>query len=101
MSIKWAMPRSPVPNRLVTQTLPRLSMARPLLLIPVLKFSALLGSDGGEACHVVHSAIGHPDPVLLVDAEMKWRLNDLHGSALSPSQTMRPLLRSPLGKWTS
>ena len=27
----------------------------------------------GEACHVVHSAVGHPNPVLLVDAEMKWR----------------------------
>src|SRR5215469_5196957 len=28
-------------------------------------------------------------------------LNDLHGSALSPSQTIRPLLKSPLGNWTS
>src|SRR5215467_8172340 len=28
-------------------------------------------------------------------------LNDLHGSPLSPSQTIRPLLKSPLGNWTS
>ena len=35
MSTRWAMPSSPLPNRLVIQTLPWLSMARPLLLIPV------------------------------------------------------------------
>src|SRR5271165_3668315 len=28
-------------------------------------------------------------------------MNDLHGSALSPSQTIRPLVMSPLGKYTS
>ena len=44
MSIRWAMPSNPWPNRLVTHTLPWLSMLRPLLTIPVLKFSALLGS---------------------------------------------------------
>ena len=44
ISTRWAMPSSPVPNRLVTQTLPWLSMLSPLLLIPVLKFSTLLGS---------------------------------------------------------
>src|SRR5215472_15113233 len=27
--------------------------------------------------------------------------NDLHGSALSPSQTIRPLVQSPLGKYRS
>src|SRR5271167_2173530 len=42
------MPSRPVPNRLVTQTLPWLSMPRPLLLIPVLKFSTLLGSEAGK-----------------------------------------------------
>ena len=27
----------------------------------------------GEARNVVHSAVGHPNPVLLVDAKVKWR----------------------------
>src|SRR5262245_13214467 len=44
MSTRRAMPSSPSPNRLVTHTLPWLSMLRPLLTYPVLKFSALLGS---------------------------------------------------------
>src|SRR5262245_21911834 len=48
MSTRWDMPSSPSPNRLVTQTLPWLSMFRPLLTIPVLKFSALLGSAAGK-----------------------------------------------------
>src|SRR5262249_34411276 len=48
MSIRWAMPSSLSPNRLVTHTLPWLSMLRPLLTMPVLKFSALLGSAAGK-----------------------------------------------------
>src|SRR5215471_19137884 len=48
ISIRWDMPSSPWPKRLVTQTLPWLSMLRPLLTIPVLKFSALLGSAAGK-----------------------------------------------------
>ena len=68
------MPSKPLPNRLVTQTLPWLSMPRPLLLNPTLKFSTLLGSAAGKARDVVDAAIRYPDPVLLVDAEMKWRL---------------------------
>src|SRR5215475_2645101 len=48
MSTRWAMPSSPSPNRLVTHTLPWPSMLRPLLTIPVLKFSALLGSAAGK-----------------------------------------------------
>src|SRR5262249_46367940 len=48
MSTRRAMPSSPSPNRLVTQTLPWLSMFRPLLTNPVLKFSALLGSAVGK-----------------------------------------------------
>ena len=43
-----AIPRSELPNRFVTQTLPWLSMPRPLLLNPVLNFSALLGSEAGK-----------------------------------------------------
>src|SRR5262249_27070784 len=48
MSMRWDMPSNPWPNRLVTQTLPWLSMLRPLLTIPVLKFSALVGSAAGK-----------------------------------------------------
>src|SRR5262245_40725229 len=48
MSTRRAMPSSPSPNRLVTQTLPWLSMLRPLLTNPVLKFSALLGFAAGK-----------------------------------------------------
>src|SRR5262245_26898429 len=47
-STRWDMPSSPRPNRLVTHTLPWLSMFRPLLTIPVLKFSVLLGSAAGK-----------------------------------------------------
>src|SRR5215472_19177578 len=48
MSTRWAQPSSLSPNRLVTHTLPWLSMLRPLLTIPVLKFSDLLGSAAGK-----------------------------------------------------
>src|SRR5262245_6020398 len=48
MSTRWAMPSSESPNRLVTHTLPWLSMLRPPLMIPVLKFSTLLGSAAGK-----------------------------------------------------
>src|SRR5499426_1241570 len=48
MSTRCAMPNSRSPNRLVTHTLPWLSMLRPLLTIAVLKFSALLGSAAGK-----------------------------------------------------
>src|SRR5215470_8182559 len=48
MSTRWAMPSSRSPNRLVTHTLPWLSTLRPLLTIPALKLSALLGSAAGK-----------------------------------------------------
>ena len=48
MSTSRAMPSSPSPNRLVTHTLPWLSMLRPLLTIPVLKFSTFVGSEAGK-----------------------------------------------------
>ncbi len=48
MSPTTASPRTPLPTRFVTQTLPRLSMPSPLPLQPVLNFSALLGSDAGN-----------------------------------------------------
>src|SRR5215468_594250 len=48
MSTRWAQPSSRSPNRLVTQTLPWLSMLRPLLTTPVLKLSALVGSAAGK-----------------------------------------------------
>ena len=44
-------------------------------------------------------------PLLLTQIRSCWSMarwngarNDLHGSALSPSQTIRPLVRSPFGK---
>src|SRR5215468_1788492 len=48
MSTRWDMPSSRSPNRLVTHTLPWLSTLRPLLTIPALKLSALLGSAAGK-----------------------------------------------------
>jgi hypothetical protein len=35
------------------------------------------------------------------DLRISGAKNDLHGSTLSPSQTIRPLVRSPFGKWIS
>src|SRR5215467_8903175 len=48
MSTRCAMPSRLSPNRLVTHTLPWLSMLRPLLTIPVLKFSTFVGSEAGK-----------------------------------------------------
>src|SRR5262249_26731959 len=100
MSTKWAMPSSPSPNRLVTHTLPWLSMLRPLLAIPVLKFSALLGSAAGKR---VTLSLAFETQIRSCWSMARWNgaMNDLHGSALSPSQTIRPLVQSPLGKCRS
>src|SRR5215467_6307066 len=69
MSTRWAMPSSPWPNRLVTHTLPWLSMLRPLLTIPVLKFSTLLGSAAGkrDACSKLFAASTPPTSVAPTD----------------------------------
>src|SRR5262245_37621929 len=100
MSTRWAMPRSPSPNRLVIQTLPWLSMFRPLLTMPVLQLSALLGSAAGKR---VSLSLAFEPQIRSCWSMARWNgpRNDLHGSALSPSQTIRPLVQSPLGKWMS
>src|SRR5215510_3919818 len=48
MSTRRAIPSNRSPKRFVTHTLPWLSMFRPLLTYPVLKFSVLLGSAVGN-----------------------------------------------------
>src|SRR5262249_13899955 len=100
MSIRWDMPSSPSPNRLVTHTLPWLSMLRPLLATPVLKFSALLGSAAGKR---VTLSLAFETQIRSCWSMARWNgpRNDLHGSALSPSQTIRPLVQSPFGKCRS
>src|SRR5262249_11657872 len=87
MSARWNMPSSPSPNRLVTQTLPWLSMLRPLLTIPALKFSALLGSAAGKR---VTLSLAFETQIRSCWSMARWNgpRNDLHGSALSPSQTI-------------
>src|SRR5262249_18798423 len=99
-STRWAIPSSPSPNRLVTQTLPWLSMFRPLLTKPVLKFSALLGSAAGKR---VTLSLAFETQIRSCWSMARWNgpRNDLHGSALSPSQTIRPLVQSPFGMWMS
>ena len=57
---RCAMPSSPLPNRLVTQTLPWLSMARPLLLIAGLEVLDLARVGGGKARDVVDSRYWKP-----------------------------------------
>src|SRR5215468_5017204 len=100
MSTKWAMPISLSPNRLVTHTLPWLSMLRPLLTIPVLKFSALLGSAAGKR---VTFSLAFETQIRSCWSMARWNgpRKDLHGSALSPSQTIRPLVQSPFWKCMS
>src|SRR5262247_1881225 len=100
MSTRWAQPSSPSPNRLVTHTLPWLSMLRPLLTIPALKFSALLGSAAGKR---VTLSLAFETQIRSCWSMARWNgpRNDLHGSALSPSQTIRPLVQSPLVMWMS
>src|SRR5262245_11765009 len=75
-------------------------MFSPLLLYPTLNRATLLGSDAGKRKTWLE----------LSDTQMRswpsiarWNgaVNDLHGSALSPSQTMRPLVQSPLGNSTN
>ena len=70
MSTMCAMPSSPVPKRLVTQTLPWLSMFRPLLLEPDVELGDLARVGGREAEDVV-GAVRDPDPVLLVDGQVE------------------------------
>ena len=58
----------------MTQTLPRLSMARPLPDQPVLKVSALVGSPlAGKRGDVIAEEVGDPDVVLLVNGECERR----------------------------
>ena len=59
------------PKRSVIQTLPWLSMARPLVLKSGLEFLGLARIGGRKARHVVDDAIGYPNPVLLVDRKEK------------------------------
>src|SRR5215813_4918304 len=75
-------------------------MFSPLLLYPTLNRATLLGSDAGKRKTWLE----------LSDTQMRswpsiarWNgaVNDLHGSALSPSHTMRPLVQSPFGNSTS
>src|SRR5262249_50907216 len=98
MSTRWAMPSSLSPNRLVTHTLPWLSMLRPLLTIAVLKFSALLGSAAGKR---VTLSLAFETQIRSCWSMTRWNgpRNDLHGSALSPSQMIRASVQSPLGMW--
>ena len=51
-------------------------MLRPLLMNPVLKFSAFARIRGREARHVI-AAVRDPDPILLVDGKMEWRAERL------------------------
>src|SRR5262249_37008181 len=76
-------PRIELPNRLVTQTLPRLSIPSPLPLQPVSNFSTLVGSAAGNRVTCL------PKP-LVTQIWSRWSMprwngprNDLHGSALS------------------
>src|SRR5262245_28998235 len=100
ISTRWAMPSSPSPNRLVTHTLPRLSMLRPLLTMPVLKFSTWLGSAAGKRVTLL---LAFATQIRSCWSMARWKgpRNDLQGSALSPSQTIRPLVQSPFGKFKS
>src|SRR4029077_2008368 len=76
-------------------------MPSPLPLQPVLNFSTLFGSEAGNRVTCAPKA-------LVTQMRLCWSMprwngptNDLHGSSLSPSQTILPLLKSPLGKWMS
>src|SRR5262252_6683197 len=75
-------------------------MLRPLLTIPVLKFSTLLGSEAGKR---VTLSLAFETQIRSCWSMARWNgpRNDLHGSALSPSQTIRPFVQSPLGKCRS
>jgi hypothetical protein len=95
------IPQSELPKRLVTQTLPWLSMPRPLPLYPLLNFSTLLGSAAENRVTCA------PKP-LVTQIRFCWSMprwngptNDLQGSTSLPSQRIRPLLQSPLGKCSS
>src|SRR5215469_10472115 len=75
-------------------------MFKPLLRSPVLKFSALVGSDAGK--RVTLSLLSATQIRFCWSmARKKGAVNDLHGSASLPSQINRPLVQSPLGKYKS
>ena len=92
MSATTASPRTELPSRFVTQTLPWLSIPRPLPLQPVLNFSTLVGSDAGNRVTCSPKA-------LVTQMRFCWSMprwngptKDLHGSTSRPSQTILPLV---------
>src|SRR5262247_4406258 len=68
--------------------------------MPVLNFSALVGSEAGKR---ITKSAPFETQMRSCWSMARWNgpRNDLHGSALSPSQTIRPLVQSPLGMCTS
>src|SRR5271169_815913 len=98
MSAITKPPRIELPSRFVTQTLPWLSIPSPLPLHPVLNFSTLVGSEAGKR-------VTCPPNPLVTQILSCWSIprwngprNDLQGSTSRPSQTILPLVISPLGK---
>ena len=73
-------------------------MPSPLPLQPVLNFSALLGSEAGKRVTWSPKRIGHPDPVLLVDAEVERPEEGLAGLDLAPLANDPPLGQIALGE---
>src|SRR5262245_14700943 len=68
--------------------------------MPVLNFSALVGSEAGKR---ITKSAPFETQMRSCWSMARWNgpRNDLHGSALSPSQTIRPLVQSPLRKCRS
>ena len=66
-------PRTELPRRFVTQTLPWLSIAEAAAAVAGLEFLDLGRIGCRKARHVRAEGVGHPDPVLLVDAEVERR----------------------------
>ena len=97
MSSRTEPPLAVLPKRLVTQTLPWLSMPSPLPLNPALKVSALVGSEAGKRVTESAEGAGYPDAVLLVNAEVERAHKRPARRILEALAQQLGLARIPLG----
>ena len=66
------IPRSELPSRFVTQTLPPAIDAKSAAAVAGLEFLDLARIRSGKSRDMRAKGIGDPDPVLLIDAKVEW-----------------------------
>ena len=67
------MPSQPSAEAIGNPNVPLAVNGKTAIVDPGLEILGLARISGREARDMIDTAIGHPNPVLLVDAEVKWR----------------------------